>query len=174
MRRWLPILLLSLAALLLTTCSEDKQPDDDASVTERTPDAPRKKRLKRILVDHIVISFRGAKNDAYGSSRTREEAEKHARSLFERLKAGVGFGLLKKVHCDVNQPRYFVLNKGMKPTARTDGIGVVSYEAYYAEPRRIAFALKVWEYGLAEYHERHCPDGYRIVYRMHAYGEEYK
>ena len=173
MRRWLAILLLLLAALL-ATCSEDKQPDDDTSVTERTPNTPRKRRLKRILVDHIVISFRGAKNDAYGSSRTREEAQKHARNLFRRLKAGAGFQLLKQAHCDVNQPRYFVLKKGIKPTARTDGIGVVSYEAYFAEPRRIAFALKVWEYGLAEYHERHCPDGYRSVCRMDANGEEYK
>ncbi len=174
MRRWLPVLLLLLVALLLTTCSEDKRPDDDASVTEGTPDPPRKRRLKRVLVDHIVISFRGAKNDAYGSTRTQEEAKRLAHSLLKRLKSGASFRLLKQAHSDVKEIGYFVLNKGMKPTARTDGIGVVSYEAYYTEPRRIAFALKVWEYGLAEYHERHCPDGYRIVLRVNAGGEEYK
>ncbi len=169
MRRWLLIL-----PVLLAACSGDKQPDDDDSVTEGTPNPPKKKRLKRVLVDHIVISFRGAKNDAYGSSRTQEEAKRLAHSLLERLKSGARFRLLKQAHSDVKEAGYFVLNKGMKPTARTDGIGEVLYEAYYVEPRRIALSLKVWEYGLAEYHERHCPDGYRIVRRVDANGEEYK
>ena len=165
---------LVILSLLLAACSGDKQPDDDGSVTERTPNPPKKKRLKRVLVDHILISFRGAKNDTYGSTRTQEEAKRLAHSLLERLKSGARFRLLKQAHSDVKEIGYFVLNKGMKPTARKDGVGEVSYEAYYAEPRRIAFGLKVWEYGLAEYHERHCPDGYRIVLRVNAGGEEYK
>jgi len=156
---------LLLAAFVLG-CS-GKEEDPQAPVSDAT--APKKGdgRVRAILVDHILVSFQGAKNDTFKSARSRKEAEREARRILNVLKDGrVTFNRMKREYSDTQERPYFVVNKGFKPRARTDGFAEVMYEAYYPIPRRVAFALKPGEIGLAEYHEKHCPDGWRIVKRL--------
>lgn len=174
-------LVVALLLSLLARCSGENEGNGEGdtpepSVTENGQALPEKKprKLKRVLVDQIVVSFKGAKKDAYGATRTKAEAEKKIRNLLERLKSGINFQQLKTAHSDVQDKWYFVMNRGFKHRARQDGIGVVSYDAFYAGPRKVAFSLKPGEYGLAEYNERTCPDGYRIVIRYDAGGREYE
>ena len=96
-----------------------------------------------------------------------EAAVSTLEGLLNVLKDGVvTFARLKQEHSDTQQLPYFVVNKGFKPRARSDGFGEVNYEAYYPIPRKVAFALRPGEVGLAEYHDKHCPDGWRIVMRL--------
>lgn len=179
--RKLLLISVALAALLFVRCSGENEANGEGdkpapSVTENGQPLPEKKprKLKRILIDQIVVSFKGAKKGTYGATRTKAEADKKIRSLLQRLKNGINFQQLKKAHSDVQDEWYFVMNRGFKHRARRDGIGVVSHEAFYPGPRKVAFSLKPGEFGLAEYNERACPDGYRIVIRYDAAGREYE
>lgn len=126
----------------------------------------------RILVEHIVISFAG---NARGlkSLRPRDEAERLAKSLLERIRGGADFMRLRDEFSDdrpegaaVATGPYIYCNFGVEHRLRPDGVAELPRKDLYTRVGDIAFRLEVGETGFAEYDEKLCPYGWDIIRRV--------
>ena len=163
MRRWIPILLLALG------CGSDNAAEEKkARVVGAHSPAPRRVQAPRILVDQILIAFKGAKPYGDATERSRAEAKKLARSLIDRIEAGVPFATLKKEYSDYRLPKsdsiggpVTACNAGVRPRQWE-----VPFDNLYRGWRNTAFALEVGQIGLVEYDTKDAPEGYTILYRL--------
>jgi len=123
---------------------------------------------RRVTYDHILITFKGA-HKRVSSSLTREQAEALAKSLFERLEAGV-------VDWNAAKAEY-TADRGMKTGAPlgpyvmvNDGVQYAAGEIPRANAARglgdLVFFLKVGEIGLVEYDPKTSEYGWHIVKRI--------
>jgi len=117
----------------------------------------------RITVQHILISFKGAIDNPV-VTRTRQEAEKLAKELLDRIQKGEDFDALVKGYTDDQHPgTYSMSNFNVKPDPS---------KAEYPRNRMVkafgdvGFSLKVGEVGLAAYDPEKSPFGWHIIKRL--------
>lgn len=149
MKRFLGIIPL----MVLILCASCQKEAEDVVVKE--PD--------RVTVQHILISFKGSiPGDTV--TRTREEAEKLAREIFERAQKGEDFDALVKEFTDDQHPGiYKMSNFDVEP--QTD-------QEEYARSRMVksfgdvSFKLPVNGIGMTEYDPDNSRYGWHIIKRL--------
>jgi parvulin-like peptidyl-prolyl isomerase len=126
----------------------------------------------RVLVDQIVISFRGA-HPRVTADLSREAAERLAHRILDQLRRGESFERLKQEHSTDRSERtgaangpYDARNLGQPYRQRADGIPVVPRSHMAKSWGDLAFRLEVGEVGMAEYDPEDCPYGWHILKRL--------
>jgi len=117
----------------------------------------------RVAVQHILISFKGSIPKPT-VTRTREEAQKLAREVFERAKKGEDFDSLVKQYTDDEYPGIY----------RMSNIGVTPDKGRQEYPRAgmvkafgdVSFSLPVDGIGMAEYDPKESKYGWHIIKRI--------
>lgn len=157
------------AALLLclAACSDNAAPPPRPQPAPKAQD----REPRRVWIDQIHISFKGAKPDI-GSVRPAAEARRLAYNLLEKIESGVEFDLLKKKHTDdrdatdaPNGP-YVVVNSGVQHVARRDGVPEIPRDVAHPAWGDMAFALEPGEVGVVDYDKKTCPSGYHVMKRL--------
>lgn len=114
-----------------------------------------------IKVQHCLIGFKGSL-PGKNLTRTKEEAEKLAKDLFERAKKGEDFDAIVKQHTDDTHPGIYGMSNR----------GKLRKPGYYPRERMVpafgdtGFPLQVGEVGLAAYDSKKSPYGWHIVKRI--------
>lgn len=114
----------------------------------------------RVVVRHVLISFRGTK--VPGVTRTKEEAERLAQKVLELAKSGRDFGDLVRLYTDDrgSDGTYAMSNWGVQPESdETPREGMVRGFG------RTAFSLEPGEIGMTPYHSTESPFGWHILRR---------
>ena len=166
MRRLFPIL------LLLGACGDAPSGDSTGRAAARDPSPPprppRRVEADRVVVDQILISFKGAKRFGHRVERTRAEAERLAKSLLDRIEAGVSFLDLKRAYSDYRLEESNEL--GGPVTACNEGVRTSRWEVPYANLypgwRDKAFTLRPRQVAFVEYDKHAYPEGYAILFRI--------
>ncbi len=164
--------------LLLGACAGEEEAPSSRLAPERPREAPKARQevpagqAARILVERIAISFSGNVR-GLKSLRPREEAERLAKSLLERIRGGADFTRLRDEFSDdrvagaeAGNGPYIFCNFGVEHRLRPDGVAELPRKDLYTRVGDVAFALKVGEVGLAEYDEKLCPHGWDILRRI--------
>jgi len=155
--------LTALAALLALAagCGDEPRP---RQVPLPPPPAPAETSLpERIPFDQILVAFEGSfgKADVH---RSRDEARSLAHTLFERLRSGADFEVLKQEYSD---ERSHGVALGPWVAVRGD---ITARTAEEIKPfpglAAVLFGLRPGEVGLAEYDPVRCPTGWFIVKRL--------
>jgi foldase protein PrsA len=114
----------------------------------------------RITVQHILVSFAGAGTRA---KRTREEAERLAADLFEKVKKDGDFDALMKQYSDDSGPGIYAM--------ANHGIPLAGPEEY-ARGRMVAafgnvgFRLEVGAIEMSAHDPKRSPFGWHIIKRI--------
>jgi parvulin-like peptidyl-prolyl isomerase len=125
------------------------------NISEQEPD--------RVVVQHILISFKGA-DPGIKAVRSREEAESLARRLFFEARQGADFDGLVKQYTDDSYPGiYRMSNVGIQPDgSRGERLRTRMVKSF----GDISFRLKVGEIGMALYHPQNSRFGWHIIKRL--------
>ena len=170
--------LLSLLPLLIGGCEREAR--NSESVLDRAPRStpapvpptPPRSRPgsgpERVLVDRILISFKGA-HSALQASRSKEDARKLAYELYEKIRSGARFLELRNGYSDdrvegAPLPRgpFRICNFGVQPAPVGEYARVRSTEPSFTD---LAFALKPDQLGMVDYHAKDANLGWSIVKR---------
>jgi len=152
---------IALAATIALGAGAPEQTQPSQPPAPAAPPAANPAEPQHIEVQHCLVSFSGT--PAARTPRTQEEAKKLAYEILERAKKGEDFGALVKKYTDDQYPGiYRMANDNVKP----------SDQAEY--PRRgmvaafgdVGFALKVGEYGIADFDLKKSPFGYHVIKRL--------
>lgn len=162
MKKALFILLL-LPLLSLGASARAGEPSKETAAVNKPAGRETASEPKRVEVQHILISFKGAiPNEKV--TRAKEEAEVLAKELFERAKAGEDFDTLVKQYTDDQHPGIYRLsNFGVEPDAANQE---------YPRERMIkafgdaSFSLKVGGIGMAAYDPATSKYGWHIIKRL--------
>ena len=177
-RRALCAALGALLSLLVVAC-ERKAPKSE-SVLDRAPQGtpapvpptPRSPRVgfgpQRVIVDRILISFKGA-HRALRTSRSKEEARKLAYELYEKIRSGARFLELRNAYSDdrvegAPQPRgpFRICNFGVQPAPIGEYARERTTEPAFTD---LAFALEPGQLGIVDYHSKDANLGWSIIKR---------
>jgi hypothetical protein len=116
-----------------------------------------------IAVQHILIAFKGSIPKPT-VTRSKEEAEKLAREVFERAQKGEDFATLVKEYTDDEYPGiYRMANKGITPDQSKQEYPREGMIKSFGD---VGFALPVNGIGLAEYHSQKSKYGWHIIKRI--------
>ena len=172
MTRWIPMAILS--AVAASGCAGDPAPKPPAPPAPAPAPAPPpappapppvaepEPEASRITVQHVLIAFKGAHRAPANVTRTREEAEKFAAEILERVRKGEDVAKLAADHStDPGGGRYTLVNSGVTP-----GPGEIKRAQFIKPFVDVAFKLKVGEAGMAEYDPRTCPYGWHVIKRL--------
>jgi foldase protein PrsA len=116
-----------------------------------------------ITVQHILIAFKGSipKPDV---TRTKEEAEKLAKEIFEKAKKGEDFDALVKEYTDDQHPGiYSMANFNVTPDTANNEYSRSRMVPVFGD---VGFSLKVNEIGLGEYDPKKSKYGWHIIKRI--------
>jgi len=116
-----------------------------------------------VVIQHILIAFKGTLSHPREVTRTKEEAEKLAKILFERAKKGENFSSLTLSFSDDTWDGiYPMYNLNAEP------IGAEEFPRDGMVPSfgDVAFSLKVGEIGMAEFHPEKSKFGWHIIKRL--------
>jgi foldase protein PrsA len=149
MKRFFKIIPLMIL-ILFVSCQ--KEPDD---VVVKEPD--------RVTVQHILISFKGA-DPRITVTRTREEAEKLAREIFERAQKGEDFDALVKEFTDDQHPGiYKMSNFDVEPQTDQEEYSRSGMVKSFGD---VSFKLPVNGIGMTEYDPDNSRYGWHIIKRL--------
>ncbi len=165
-------------ALSLCACEGERGVPSASAPVESPPRQPEPEsrvprgQAPRILVQRIAISFAGNVR-GLKTLRPRDEAEKLAKSLLDRVRGGADFIRLRDEYSDdrvegsatANGP-YIFCNFGVEHRLRPDGVSELPRENLYRSVADVAFGLKPGEIGLAEYDAELCPHGWDVLLRL--------
>jgi hypothetical protein len=118
---------------------------------------------ERIVVQHILISFKGSipKPEV---TRTREEAETLAAEILERAQAGEDFPALVKEYTDDQFPGiYGMSNLNVEPDRAAEEFSRAGMVKAFGD---VSFSLKVGEVGTTTYDEATSKYGWHIIKRL--------
>jgi hypothetical protein len=116
-----------------------------------------------ITVQHILIAFKGSipKPDV---TRTKEEAEKLAKEIFERAKKGEDFDALVKEYTDDQHPGiYSMANFNVTPDTANQEYSRSQMVQVFGD---VGFTLEVNGIGLGEYDPQKSKYGWHIIKRI--------
>jgi len=116
-----------------------------------------------ITVQHILIAFKGSipKPDVV---RTKEEAEKLAKEIFERAKKGEDFDALVKEYTDDAHPGiYSMANFNVTPDSANQEYSRSRMVQVFGD---VGFSLEVNGIGLGEYDPNTSKYGWHIIKRI--------
>lgn len=122
-----------------------------------------KKEPERVTVQHILIAFKGSIPKGT-VTRTREEAENLANTIYERAKKGEDFDALVKEYTDDNYPGVYKMSNFSVEPDRDQGES--SRSKMVKEFGDVSFRLSVNEIGLAEFSPEKSKYGWHIVKRL--------
>ena len=114
-----------------------------------------------VVVQHILISFKGKVDKSKGVTRTKKEAEALATDLFERAKTEDFDALVKEYSNDAYPGIYKMTNNGAPIMT-----GAVPRSGMVPAFGDVAFALSVGEVGMANYSGGSSPYGWHIIKRL--------
>ncbi|MCZ6573018.1 MAG: peptidylprolyl isomerase [Planctomycetota bacterium] len=168
----------ALCALLLTACEKSPGPESVLDRAPRNTPAPVRKAAprprpgaepERVIVDRILISFKGA-HAALHASRSKQEARKLAYELYERIRSGARFVELRNAYSDdrvegAPQPRepFRISNFGVQTAPIGEFARERSNEPAFTD---LAFALRPGDVGMVDYHPKDANLGWSIVRRL--------
>lgn len=156
---WVGFFTLS-TSLVLVSCK--KRPAPEAiSVQQNEVQKDMSGEDQHIQVQHILIGFKGS---VPGKSidRSPEEAEKLAKEILGKAKAGDNYDALVKQYTDDSEPGiYGMSNKGVAP-----GPNEFPRDNMVPAFGDVGFALKAGEYGLANFDKAKSPFGFHIIKRL--------
>src|SRR5262249_35082220 len=123
------------------------------------PAAPKAAPPARVKVAHVLIAFAGAERST--ATRSKADAEKLAKEIFERAKQGEDFDLLMKQSNDPGPGKYgmYTTPASMKP----GNFPAAGMAKSFAE---VGFSLQVGEVGLAVYDPIKSQFGWHIIKRL--------
>lgn len=113
----------------------------------------------RVKFANVLIAFQGVGRP--GVTRSKEEAEKLAKEIFERAKKGEDFETLMKQSDDTPPGTY-----GVFQTPETEKPGDAPRSMIDPGVAQMAFSLKVGEVGLCAYEPQASPFGWRVIKRL--------
>jgi len=114
-----------------------------------------------VVVQHILISFKGKVDKKKNVTRTKKEAEALATELFERA-TSEDFEALVKEYTDDSFPGIYKLTNNGAPRIT----GAVPRSGMVTSFGDVAFSLDVGEIGMASYSGGSSPYGWHIVKRL--------
>jgi hypothetical protein len=145
-------------SVLISAC------DDKPKPTLRINESPAQRSFVNhpVQVQHILIGFKGSL-PGKEIQRTREEAEKLARELFEKAKAAPAkFEDLVRANSDDQVPGiYEMVDSGRAPAA-----GQFSRSSMVKAFGDEAFRLQVGELGFVSFDTKNAPYGYHVLLRL--------
>jgi len=117
----------------------------------------------RVTVQHILIAFKGSIPDE-GVTRSKDEAKKLVKEIFERAKKGEDFDALVKEYTDDQHPGiYKMSNIGISPDASKQEYPRAQMVRAFGD---VSFKLGVNDIGLAEYDPEASKYGWHIIKRI--------
>lgn len=114
-----------------------------------------------VVVQHILISFKGKVDKKKGVTRTKKEAEALANELFERATAE-DFDALVKEYTDDSYPGTYKITNDGAPIMT----GAVPRSGMVPSFGDVAFSLAVGEIGMTTYSSSGSPYGWHIIKRL--------
>ena len=123
--------------------------------------AKKEKQPDVVVVQHILISFKGKVDKTKGVTRTKKEAEALANELFERAKTE-DFDALVKEYTNDNYPGIFKMTNNGAPRMS----GAAPRSGMVRAFGDVAFSLTVGEVGMASYSAGSSPYGWHIIKRL--------
>ena len=126
--------------------------------------AAKKEKVKEpdsVVVQHILISFKGKVAKSKNVTRTKKEAEALATTLLERAKTE-DFEALVKEYTDDSFPGIYKMTNNGAPIMT----GAVPRSGMVPSFGDVAFSLAVGEIGMASYSAGSSPYGWHIVKRL--------
>jgi parvulin-like peptidyl-prolyl isomerase len=114
-----------------------------------------------VVVQHILISFKGKVDKSKGVTRTKKEAAALATELLERAKTEDFEALVKEYTDDSFPGIYKMTNKGAPIMT-----GAVPRSGMVPAFGDVAFSLAVGEIGMASYSGGSSPYGWHIIKRL--------
>jgi len=155
------IAVLMIPFLAACGASTSAPPAPPAPAPPAAPPAPEPEPA-RILVQHVLIAFRGAAKAPPEVTRSREEAGKFAREILDRVRKGEDIAELARRHStDPGGGRYTLVNTGETPRA-----GEIRRSQFIKPFVDLAFKLKVGESGIVDYDPRSSPYGWHVIKRL--------
>lgn len=119
---------------------------------------------ERVTVQHILIAFRGSLPGDNKVTRSMGDAEKLARQIFERAKAGEDFGAMVKTYTNDSYPGiYKMTNMGVEPDRSKQEYARARMVKAFGD---VGFSLAVGEVGLAVYDPATSKYGWHIIKRL--------
>jgi parvulin-like peptidyl-prolyl isomerase len=114
-----------------------------------------------VVVQHILISFKGKVDKKKGVTRTKKEAEALATELFVRAKTEDFDALVKEYTDDAYPGIYKMTNEGAPIMT-----GAVPRSGMVPSFGEVAFGLEVGEIGMTTYSSGGSPYGWHIIKRL--------
>ena len=159
--RMLPVLLTlaAVAACDKRAATPPTSPPPPPVPAAASPEAAPAGEPERIVVAHVLVSFKGALPDA---TRSKEEAETLAKELYGRIKGGEDFEPIRKRFSDDRRgsDEYAMANHGVAPQGQER-----PRKGMVAAFGDVGFTLKVGEVGMAPYDPQKSPYGWHIIKR---------
>lgn len=118
------------------------------------------KEPRRVKVQHILISWSGVKG--VNSKLSKEDAEKKAQTLLEKLQTGSDFTDLMKAESDDKSAGVYTLVNGGE-TPKDEELARSAMVKSFGDA---SFKLEVGEVILVPYHEKKSPYGWHIIKRL--------
>lgn len=147
-------------ALTVVQCRPAEQREDPA-VPAETPEVLLQP--DRVLVQHILIAFKGAIPDE-NVTRTQDEAQKLALELFERAKSGEDFDALVREYTDDRHPGiYAMVNFEIEPDPSVEEYSRSRMVKSFGD---VSFGLPVGGIGMAVHDPEWSKYGWHIIKRL--------
>lgn len=125
---------------------------------------PRPEDPERIIVQHILIAFRGSLPGDSKVTRSIGEAEKLALRIYERAKGGEDFDAMVKTYTNDSYPGiYKMTNAGVEPDRSKQEYSRTRMVKAFGD---VGFRLAVGEVGLAVYDPATSKYGWHIIKRL--------
>jgi hypothetical protein len=119
---------------------------------------------ERVVVQHILIAFRGSLPNDQKVTRSQADAEKLALKIFERAKAGEDFDAMVKTYTNDSYPGiYKMSNRGVPPDRSKGEFPRTGMVKAFGD---VSFGLEVGGVGLAVYDLATSKYGWHIIKRL--------
>jgi parvulin-like peptidyl-prolyl isomerase len=115
----------------------------------------------RVTVQHILIAFQGSMPKPV--TRTKEEAEKLAKTLLERAQKGEDFSKMTMSFSDDSPDGVYSMFNFNAQAGNSDDYPRKAMAPSFGD---VSFSLKVGEIGIASYHPQKSPYGWHIIKRL--------
>lgn len=175
------LLLVAFAMIVSGGCANETAKDAAAEEAAAKAAAERAKKVgnftptilengesSHITVQHILIAFKGSIPDPR-ITRSKEEAEKLAKEVFEKAKGDASFEALVSEYTDDSVPGvYHMANFFQQDDMKNvnESMRVMARDNMVAAFGDVGFPLKVGEIGLAEFDEEKSKYGWHIIRRV--------
>jgi len=156
------------AAKKAAEAKEESAAEASTKVGQFTPTILENGESSHIMVQHILIAFKGSiPSDRV--TRSKEEAEKLAKKVYELAQGGESFDALVSKYTDDDVPGIYLMANFFQQDDRKHvnaSKRVMPRDGMVAAFGDVGFPLKVGEMGLAEYDEEKSKYGWHIIKRV--------